>query len=129
MKKQKDINARLQKARSSVFEHWKGLETKLVEAIGKAGDEKLLDLFVDWQTARNRLNALGIMMMKNLPRWESMELEPTMKDLPFLTRKKTKFGYSYDLWEDTDWFDELTDKDRLEWEDWHRLESKPSKKK
>lgn len=126
--KKKSIFERLQETRSQVFEHWKGLEDKLIEAVGKTGDEKLMDLFLDWQTTRTRLNSLGIELMKNVPKWESMELEPTMKDVPFLTRKETKFGYSYDLWEDTDWFAELSDKERLSWQHWHKLEQKPAKK-
>ena len=49
--------------------------------------------------------------------------EPTEKDLPFLTWD----GYDYEFWEDVDWFDELTEKERLMWTHWIPLQ--PPKEK
>lgn len=52
--------------------------------------------------------------------------EPTMKDLPFITfgKKLSHFPKSRalqevrDIWEDSDWFQELTEVERLEWVYW-----------
>ena len=48
------------------------------------------------------------------------EREPTMDDLPFVTYMKISFDM-YELWDDTDWFYELNDKDRAEWTHWMPL--------
>ena len=61
--------------------------------------------------------------------------EPTMKDLPFITYGKSLSRFpksevimeTQDLWEDTDWFFELTEAERLEWVYWQPVV--PPKKK
>lgn len=50
-------------------------------------------------------------------RWIPMTIEPVFKDLPFVTYNKNGFEF----WEDTDWFNELTEKDRLSWSHWARI--------
>ena len=61
--------------------------------------------------------------------------EPTEKDLPFITYQRKVFIHDrdvfyneYELWNDTDWFFELEEKDRLEWVYWMPL-TKHKKKK
>lgn len=51
----------------------------------------------------------------NESQWISIKEErlPEFKDLPFITKGA---GGEFELWEDTDWFDELTEKEQLEWE-------------
>jgi len=44
--------------------------------------------------------------------------EPTIKDLPFVTFD----GKDYELWEDSDWFSELTDDDKAEYPEFMPLE-------
>ena len=44
--------------------------------------------------------------------------EPTMNDMPFVTHD----GTHTDLWDDTDFFFELTEKERLSWTWWMKLE-------
>lgn len=47
--------------------------------------------------------------------WISMkDQEPAIKDLPFLTLD----GRHLELWSDSDWFDELSEKERLAHEFW-----------
>jgi len=43
--------------------------------------------------------------------------KPEYKDLPFLTFKEGK----WDFWEDTDWFDELTEKEHMIFDYWYPL--------
>ena len=40
--------------------------------------------------------------------------EPTMDDMPFLTHD----GDHVDLWDDSDWFFELSERERLSWIYW-----------
>jgi len=55
--------------------------------------------------------------------------EPTKKDLPFITfgKKLNNFPKSniinevYDLWDDSDWFLELSNEEKFEWVYWKRL--------
>ena len=56
------------------------------------------------------------------------EREPTMDDLPFVTYMKVRFDI-YELWDDDDWFHELTDKDRAEWTHWMPLNKPKGKDK
>ena len=41
--------------------------------------------------------------------------EPSLQDLPFVCRNNIGFS---EAWEDSDWFDELTDNERAEWTHW-----------
>lgn len=53
--------------------------------------------------------------------WIKMaDQEPEIEDLPFVTFKK-ELHKVYELWEDTDWHSELTEKDRLEWTHWCKV--------
>ncbi len=49
--------------------------------------------------------------------------EPTPKDLPFVCIDK--IGMFSEVWDDTDWFSELTDEDKAEWVYWTKLEDMP----
>jgi hypothetical protein len=51
--------------------------------------------------------------------WISMRTDPEIKDLPFITKQ----GKNYELWEDSDWFEELSDKERLDWDGWVSLKT------
>ncbi len=50
--------------------------------------------------------------------------EPTIKDLPFATCLDNK----WEFWEDSDWFQELSEKERLEHEYWLPLIKRQNKK-
>jgi len=60
--------------------------------------------------------------------WINQEkLEPTTKDLPFLTYgQKLKAAPEilfdvYEFWEDVDWFQEISEEERLSWKYWKRI--------
>ena len=45
--------------------------------------------------------------------WISLkDRTPEIKDLPFVTKE----GENFELWDDSDWFCELTEKEQLEWD-------------
>jgi hypothetical protein len=46
------------------------------------------------------------------------EQEPTEDDLPFITYMSDFGADQFELWEDSDWFQELSESERLEWEQW-----------
>jgi len=51
--------------------------------------------------------------------WISIkDKEPVWDDIPFITYDK--YG-TFDVWEDTDWFQELSEKDRLEHTHWAKI--------
>lgn len=60
--------------------------------------------------------------------------EPTEKDMPFVTfgvklshfPKSDAFNEFWQFWDDSDWFMELTEEERLEWVYWMPLK-KPKK--
>ena len=50
--------------------------------------------------------------------WIKMsEQEPIIKDLPFIAFDGDMYN-KYEVFEDSDWFEELTEKDRLEYSHW-----------
>ncbi len=49
--------------------------------------------------------------------------DPEPKNLPFVWRSKK--GLFSEVWDDTDWFNELTDVDKSEWEWWAELTDLP----
>lgn len=64
-------------------------------------------------------------------KWTKLEdKEPTEKDLPFITYgmklsnwpNAPTFIKEMEVWEDTDWFFELTSEDRSEWIWWKKLD-------
>lgn len=63
--------------------------------------------------------------LNNLELWYSMsEKEPAIADLPFVT---FSYIYGHEFWEDSDWFQELTEKERLERTEWLTLEKHKNK--
>ncbi len=54
--------------------------------------------------------------------------EPTTKDLPFMTygmkieAAPNMYFNEYEIWEDSDWFQELTENERLSWVFWRKLD-------
>ena len=55
---------------------------------------------------------------RNQSRWIKMsDREPMIKDLPFLTYYRTQVG-PFELWEDSDWFQELGEEERLQYTHW-----------
>lgn len=59
-------------------------------------------------------------------KWISIkDREPEIKDLPFVTRMiLPSGGREYELWEDSDWFDELDEADRLGHDFWFPLQGR-----
>ena len=57
-------------------------------------------------------------------KWIRMsERKPEIKDLPFVTYMMGYGGRAYwELWEDSDWFQEIPELEQLEWTDWLKLE-------
>lgn len=51
--------------------------------------------------------------------WTKMsERKPELEDIPFITAEKRSTHTVYDFWDDTDWFDELSEKEYNEWDYW-----------
>lgn len=109
---------------------WSEQEDRLIALIAKTDNAELMEAFLEWQRTRATINELGLLINKTFPKWEVMDINsmPTMNDLPFLTRQKVGKRYDYELWDDTDWFDEVFDRDKLQRDHWHRLEPKPKSK-
>lgn len=56
--------------------------------------------------------------------WIKLEDQiPTMKDLPFITYRYQFGGDEYEIWEDSDWFEEYDDNERFQWTHWMKLEA------
>jgi len=54
---------------------------------------------------------------RNQSRWIKMsDREPTIKDLPFVTYEE--ISEDIELWEDSDWFQELGEEERLQYTHW-----------
>lgn len=53
----KTTKEELQVERKELTEKWDALEKQLIELIAQKGNEKLMDLFLDWQNIRSNLNA------------------------------------------------------------------------
>ena len=60
--------------------------------------------------------------MDDIHIWQDMnKWEPEIKHLPFVTFDKDG---NYELWEDSDWFQELTDKDKSKYVKWISVKTK-----
>lgn len=84
------------------------------------------DLFVTQNKGKNGYYSCGC---KEIKTWiETAEQLPTIKDLPFVTAEKGlyKGQWIYELWDDTDFFDELSEDEQLEYENWISI-GKPCK--
>ena len=56
--------------------------------------------------------------------WISLkDKEPDIKDLPFITYNVIR--YESEIWDDVDWFSELTDEDKSDWTHWLKLPKLP----